>query len=111
MQTNFVRSEEVYNPNNFEEEEKNENSLFFSTTKKFKRRNQSPDSSQVRGAAIPPPATMEYFGPSSSKQSKARAPPADLEASITAGLKYLREQVDKGNKHKWSAANEYTDNS
>lgn len=92
--------------------------MFFSTTKKFKRRNQSPEASQVRpeanqirGAAIPPPATMEYFGPSSSKQQKARTPAADLDASITAGLKYLRDQVDKGNKHKWSAANEYADNS
>jgi hypothetical protein len=106
-----VKSAETFNPSKILEEEKNEKSLFFSTSKPFKRRNQSPEANQ-RGAAIPPPATMEYFGPSSSKQSRPRqAPPANLEASISAGLKFLREQVDKGNKHKWTSANDYTDNS
>lgn len=111
---NFVRAHETYDPNNFEEDEKNEKSLFFSSSKKFKRRNKSPEPAPAtashlqRGAAIPPPATFEYFGPSSSKQTKSRPPTANLEESISAGLKYLREQVDKGNKHKWSASNEYT---
>lgn len=105
--SSFVRAEDVYDPNSFLEDEKNEKSLFFTTSKKFKRRNQSPEPSQ-RGAAIPPPATFEYFGPTSSKQTKTRVPAANLEDSISAGLKFLREQVDKGNKHKWSSANEYT---
>lgn len=107
ISSSFVRAETTYNPNNYEEEDK---SLFFSSAKTFKRRNQSPETVQ-RGAAIPPPATFEYFGPSTSKQPKAHQPQANLEASISAGLKFLREQVDKGNKHKWSAANEYTDTS
>lgn len=113
MAVNFVKSHESYNPNDIIEDEKNEKSLFFSSSKpKFKRRNQSPEpETSHRGAAIPPPATMEYFGPSSSKQSRSYQPPANLEDSISAGLKYLREQVDKGNKHKWTASSDYTDNS
>lgn len=115
MTSSFVRAEEVYDPNQYLEDEKNEKSLFFSSAKTFKRRNKSPEalpeSAPQRGAAIPPPATFDYFGPSSSKQSKSIPQSANLEASISAGLKYLREQVDKGNKHKWSAANDYTTNS
>jgi hypothetical protein len=113
MGVNFVKSDTLFNPKNFEVDEEDK-SPFFSTTKKFKRRNQSqePETSQQRGAAIPPPATFEYFGPSTSKHPRQQhQTPANLEASITAGLKFLREQVDKGNKNKWTASNEYTDNS
>lgn len=106
----FVKSAETLNPSQILEEEKNEKSLFFSSSKPFKRRNKSPEPSQ-RGAAIPPPATFDYFGPTSSKQARPIPSSANLEASISAGLRFLREQVDKGNKHKWSAASDYTDNS
>lgn len=108
ISSSFVRADEVLNPRDILEEEKNEKSLMF-TSKKLKRRNHSPDAPR-RGAAIPPPATFDYYGPTTSKQQRtARPPPADLEASISAGLKFLREQVDKGNKHKFTAANEYTE--
>lgn len=117
MTANFVRSDETYNPNTVYEEEKNEKSLFFSTKPKLKRRNLSPEASQQnpetnlpKGAAIPPPATFDYYGPTSSKHTKPAAPAANLEDSISAGLKFLREQVDKGNKHKWSVVSDYTNN-
>lgn len=87
-------------------------SPFFATTKKkFKRRNESPESNTSfvteQRACIPPPATMEYYGPSSSKHKRSQVPVANLEDSIAQGLKYLREQVDKGNKHKFTATNDY----
>lgn len=107
---NFVKSNEVFNLNDFEEPNK---TLFFSSSKKLKRRNQEepepPATEEPRGVAIPPPATFDYYGPSSTKHQ--RAAPVNLEASISAGLKYLREQVDKGNKRKWTAASEYTETS
>lgn len=113
---NFVRSQESYNPNNIIEEEKNEKSLFFSSKPKLKRRNLSPEAessrkstgSSQRGAAIPPPATFDYYGPSSTKQIRTMPAAATLEASISAGLKFLREQVDKGNKNKWTSNSDYT---
>jgi hypothetical protein len=50
-----------------------------------------------RGTEIPPPVTFEYYGPSFSRagqgQSKQRT--YDLESSITAGLKYLRQQAEQ----------------
>jgi hypothetical protein len=111
IEHNFVKADEPYNPSRLEDIELPvESSPFYSTTKKFKRRNASPEATRT-GAAIPPPATFEYFGPSSSKQSKPPPTSDNLEASISAGLKFLREQVDKANKHKWSAVNEYSNNS
>jgi len=79
--------------------------LFF-TSKPFKRRNeeQPEATSQRTGAMIPPP---DLYGPSTSKSFKP-PPPSDVEDSITAGLKFLREQVDKGNKFKFAASNAYT---
>lgn len=108
---NFVRSHESYNPNNIIEEEKNEKSLFFSSKPKLKRRNLSPEAEREppqRGAAVPPPATFDYYGPSSTKQTRSMPAAATLEASISAGLKFLREQVDKGNKNKWTSNSDYT---
>ena len=116
ISSSFLKSDTLYDPStDYEETDK---SLFFTTAKKFKRRNQSPEAgaeatqhATQKGAAIPPPATFEYFGPSSSKQSKpAFVPPADLSASISAGLKFLREQVDKGNKNKFTASSDYNAN-
>lgn len=112
---NFVKSKEVFNMNNdFEEPNK---TLFFSSSKKFKRRNQEVETKtqempRTGGAAIPPPPTFEYFGPSTSKQKRPSLNTnPNLEASISAGLKFLREQVDKGNKHKFTAASDYTETS
>jgi hypothetical protein len=50
-----------------------------------------------KGAEIPPPATFEYYGPSFSGagQSQSKHRMSDLESSITAGLKYLRQQAEQ----------------
>lgn len=62
------------------------------------------------GAAIPPPACLEEQdskGPSSAKRVKSQG---DLERSIEAGLKFLRENCDKGvlgNKATWTAKADY----
>lgn len=50
-----------------------------------------------KGAEIPPPATFEYYGPSFSGagQSQSQHRMSDLESSITAGLKYLRQQAEQ----------------
>ncbi|XP_055382868.1 coiled-coil domain-containing protein 174 [Condylostylus longicornis] len=48
-----------------------------------------------KGVEIPPPPTFEYYGPAGTS----RPPPAkkpDIESSIEAGLKFLRNQSDKG---------------
>ena len=109
---NFVKSNEVFNPHDDEEPNK---TLFFTTTKKFKRRNQEVESvtepkvSMHQGAAIPPPATFDYYGPTSSKQHRHASQAVNLDASISAGLKFLRDQVDKGNKFKFEASTEYKD--
>ncbi|PNF31117.1 hypothetical protein B7P43_G15695, partial [Cryptotermes secundus] len=50
-----------------------------------------------KGAEIPPPATFEYYGPSftGAGQSQSNHRMIDLESSITAGLKYLRQQAEQ----------------
>jgi hypothetical protein len=50
-----------------------------------------------KGTEIPPPATFEYYGPSFSTagQSQSKRSMHDLESSITAGLKYLRQQAEQ----------------
>lgn len=50
-----------------------------------------------KGAQIPPPATFEYYGPSFSGagQSQSNHRMSDLESSIAAGLKYLRQQAEQ----------------
>ncbi|XP_058451477.1 coiled-coil domain-containing protein 174 [Malaya genurostris] len=70
------------------------------------------------GVQIPPPPTFDYYGPTSSssriKQNQ-RQPPVTktaLEASIEAGLKFLRNQSDKGGpsiatKNKWTSNADY----
>lgn len=62
------------------------------------------------GAAIPPPASLnaqDSIGPSAAKRAKSQA---ELERSIEAGLKFLRENCDKGvlgNKATWTAKADY----
>lgn len=69
------------------------------------------DGDDRKRCAIPPPPTFEYYGPTSSKQRKPNAQtPQNIETSIAAGLKFLREQSDKGmpgTKMKWSSNVDY----
>uniref|UniRef100_A0A1B0CS39 Uncharacterized protein n=1 Tax=Lutzomyia longipalpis TaxID=7200 RepID=A0A1B0CS39_LUTLO len=103
--------------------------LYFTTKKnpQFRKRNYVPEPPQVsvpirnelsddsddesgkKRAEIPPPATYDYYGPSSSKQSRGqKMSQVDLEQSIEAGLKFLRDQSSKGgNKNKWAANSDY----
>ncbi|KAM8705980.1 hypothetical protein ACLKA7_010303 [Drosophila subpalustris] len=65
--------------------------------------------SRSYGAAIPPPDTLDssYGGPSVSKRPKTQD---ELERSITAGLKFLRDNCDKGvlgSKGTWTAKADY----
>ncbi|XP_017067261.2 LOW QUALITY PROTEIN: coiled-coil domain-containing protein 174 [Drosophila eugracilis] len=85
--------------------------------KKFQRRNYSTynedenveePSTSGRGAAIPPPPGLDCtIPPPPAKRPKSQA---DLERSIEAGLKFLRENCDKGvlgNKATWTAKADY----
>uniref|UniRef100_A0A4Y0BIB7 CCDC174 alpha/beta GRSR domain-containing protein n=1 Tax=Anopheles funestus TaxID=62324 RepID=A0A4Y0BIB7_ANOFN len=75
-----------------------------------------------RGVEIEPPPTYDYYGPSDGGagmrrnrpgQSKADGPASrtNLEASIEAGLKFLRNQSDKsggpGTKNRWTSNADY----
>lgn len=50
-----------------------------------------------KGAEVPPHATFEYCGPSFSGAGRKRSEPriSDVESSIAAGLKYLRQQAEQ----------------
>ena len=50
-----------------------------------------------KGAEIPPPATFEYCSPSFSGAGRKHSEPrmSDVESSIAAGLKYLRQQAEQ----------------
>ncbi|XP_054745507.1 coiled-coil domain-containing protein 174 [Anastrepha obliqua] len=59
------------------------------------------------GAAIPPPVDLEYVSPPPAKKSKSGN---ELERSIEAGLRFLRDNCDKGNlttKSSWTAKADY----
>ncbi|KAL1398256.1 hypothetical protein pipiens_009111 [Culex pipiens pipiens] len=69
-----------------------------------------------KGVEIAPPPTFDYYGPTTGKAAKApRKPPVSkttLEASIEAGLKFLRNQSDKagpsgGTKNRWTSNADY----
>ncbi|XP_053695069.1 coiled-coil domain-containing protein 174 [Sabethes cyaneus] len=66
------------------------------------------------GVQIAPPPTFEYYGPSSGKRKPVpRQPPVSksaLEASIEAGLKFLRNQSDKADGPSLSTKNKWTSN-
>ncbi|ALC46771.1 CG7183 [Drosophila busckii] len=86
--------------------------------KQFQRRNYTKASDEeddceaavsTRGAAIPPPANLDtaYSGPTATKRPKSQD---ELERSIEAGLKFLRENCDKGvlgHKATWTAKADY----
>ncbi|XP_055641244.1 coiled-coil domain-containing protein 174 [Toxorhynchites rutilus septentrionalis] len=68
------------------------------------------------GVEIAPPPTYDYYGPTSTgTQRRSRQPPVAktaLESSIEAGLRFLRQQSDKGGpsmgtKNKWSSNANY----
>lgn len=67
------------------------------------------------GVEIAPPPTFDYYGPTGKGQKAARQKPVSknaLEASIEAGLKFLRNQSDKagptgGTKNKWTSNADY----
>uniref|UniRef100_A0AAG5D4Z4 CCDC174 alpha/beta GRSR domain-containing protein n=1 Tax=Anopheles atroparvus TaxID=41427 RepID=A0AAG5D4Z4_ANOAO len=73
----------------------------------------------TKGAEIEPPPTYDYYGPSgataASDAARRKRPATDtkliLEASIEAGLKFLRNQSDKaggpGTKNRWSSNADY----
>lgn len=50
-----------------------------------------------KGAEIPPPATFEYCAPSFGGAGRKHSEPrmSDVESSIAAGLKYLRQQAEQ----------------
>ncbi|XP_016992609.2 coiled-coil domain-containing protein 174 [Drosophila takahashii] len=85
--------------------------------KKFQRRNYSSynndtnvgePSTSTRGAAIPPPPGLnDSAPPPPAKRPKSQA---ELERSIEAGLRFLRDNCDKGvmgNKATWTAKADY----
>lgn len=52
-------------------------------------------------ASIPPPPTFEYYGPTatSSKGSTKKTNVGEIQASIEAGLKFLRKQSERKHAH------------
>lgn len=64
-----------------------------------------------QGIEIPPPPTYEYYGPSSSGKRFKSNNNKNLEDSIEAGLKFLRNQSDKnassGGKRVWTSKADY----
>jgi hypothetical protein len=47
------------------------------------------------GVEVAPPPTYDYYGPSDTKRSKKEPQVGNMSDSIEAGLKYLREQLEK----------------
>lgn len=109
---------------NFEEEEEEEEEkpgLYFTTKKKkLKRKNYQPaaeeefESHVQKRAEIPPPPTFDYYGPSilglTKKPKPSPSPTPNLQSSIEAGLKFLRNQTDKSqstSKSMWGANANY----
>lgn len=69
------------------------------------------ESNKRRRAEIAPPPTFEYYGPTTTSRPRPKQTgPNDLETSIEAGLRFLREQSDKnatGTKQKWVSNADY----
>lgn len=102
-----------------EEEEEERPGLYFTTKKKLKRKNYQPaEEEEVKmsrtgggGAEVPPPPTFDYYGPPLLGLSKKPKTDSNLETSIDAGLKFLRNQTDKsqlGSQSLWGANANYT---
>lgn len=74
--------------------------------------NEDEESSKRKRTEIPPPPTFEYYGPSgaSKSQNYPKNRSNELQSSIEAGLRFLRDQSDKtatGTKQAWSAKADY----
>lgn len=54
--------------------------------------------SRGRGVEVAPPPTFEYYGPGSSKKKRKGQKKGNIEDSISAGLKFLREQAEQKQK-------------
>lgn len=69
------------------------------------------ESTKRRRAEFAPPPTFEYYGPAMTSRPRPKQTPAgDLESSIEAGLRFLREQSDKnatGTKQSWVSNADY----
>lgn len=70
--------------------------------------NDDNESNKRRRAEVAPPATFDYYGPTSTTaKPKNRPPTEDITASIEAGLKFLRDKSDKSapgtTKQSWVA--------
>jgi len=131
-QTNFTSKGHAISQMEMNDLPTENHTLFFTSKKKFipkntlatKIQNELSDddadnpakgtSTSRKRAEIPPPPTMEYYGPSASSAHKIRKydkiDKNALEQSIEAGLKFVRDQVDKGHigtKSKWAANTDY----
>lgn len=58
----------------------------------------SNDEIRGKGVEIAPPPTFDYYGPSETKRTKTEHKKENLEDSIAAGLKFLREQAEQKQK-------------
>lgn len=69
------------------------------------------ENNKRRRAEFAPPPTFEYYGPATTSRTRQKHPTTnDLETSIEAGLRFLREQSDKsatGTKQKWVSNVDY----
>lgn len=103
-----------------EEVEEEKPGLYFTTKKKLKRRNYQPEVEEEKedelrppgtgGVQVPPPPTFDYYGPPILGLNKRAKAAPNLETSIEAGLKFLRNQTDKGqstSKSSWGAKANY----
>lgn len=104
-----------------EEEQQQNKTLFFTSKRKFKprsyehvppiEREEEDEPECKRKPEFAPPATFDYYGPTSQTHPKPPKPgKSDLTSSIEAGLKFLRNQADKGqmgSKSTWSAKADY----
>lgn len=58
----------------------------------------SDDEIRGKGVEIAPPPTFDYYGPTETKRTKRENKKENLEDSIAAGLKFLREQAEQKEK-------------
>lgn len=68
------------------------------------------ESNKRRRAEVAPPATFDYYGPSSSTKPRQHTVKPDISESIEAGLRFLRYKSDKvtpGSKHSWVSNTTY----
>lgn len=72
---------------------------------------QDDESNKRRRAEFAPPPTFEYYGPTTTSHPRPKQTATnDLQSSIEAGLRFLREQSDKGvsgTKQKWVSNVDY----